>query len=652
MFCINKIISDPVVDFAAEELKKYLAMMMPECGEVQISFAPGAKDGFRLGLMQDFGLDLSGINSVELDDILYIDCDERGGIISGSNARSVLLAVYEYLRQNGCRWLMPGIDGEYIPMQDVIPVKYSFKPSFRYRGSCIEGDVTQYIISDFIDFLPKVGMNSFMMQFENPKLFYQRYYSADYNKEHRPSDILSDRQAMQWKRLCEYEIAKRGLQFHDIGHGFTSLPFGIDMKHGQTAEDVDGSLTDLQRGYTAMINGKRGVHSKPVCTNFCMSNEKAREIVSDYIVDFSKAHKNVDYLHVWLADGTNNHCECDGCRKKTPSDFYMMLMNEIDEKLTREGLKTKIVFICYVDTFWAPLEKRIKNSDRFTMLFAPIFRSYAYSMPNGRGNTILKPYSRNKNVFPPDLASSLDYLDEWKKTWDGSVIAFEYHFWRHHYYSISGIMQAKLLNEDVKLYENNGIDGIIECGTQRCFFPGGLQFYSYARTLFDTTLEYREIEEDYFSHAFGEDWRLFRDYFERLEDAMPFDFFSRDEARKRPEGHFSPEAAEKCSKIREITKEGRELIHSHLGADSIVEMRALRLLERHADFCDLISDWMATKARGDKNAADELYAVARDSFGKYEAEIERYFDQGLCFAEYKYTQAQKSKTTDNVFAIN
>ena len=93
MFCINKIISDPVVDFAAEELKKYLAMMMPECGEVQISFAPRAKDGFRLGLMQDFGLDLSGIDSVELDDILYIDCDERGGIISGGNARSVLLAV-------------------------------------------------------------------------------------------------------------------------------------------------------------------------------------------------------------------------------------------------------------------------------------------------------------------------------------------------------------------------------------------------------------------------------------------------------------------------------------------------------------------------------------------------------------------------------
>ena len=95
---IYKTRSESPIDFAAEELRKYLRMMMPDAGNYKIECSPDAKDGFRLGLMQDFGLDISDAEDVELDDILYIDCDERGGIIAGSNPRSVLLSVYEYFK--------------------------------------------------------------------------------------------------------------------------------------------------------------------------------------------------------------------------------------------------------------------------------------------------------------------------------------------------------------------------------------------------------------------------------------------------------------------------------------------------------------------------------------------------------------------------
>ena len=139
MISINKISSYGAVDFAAEELKKYIRMMMPEGGDIRITYDPEATDGFRLGLMQDFGLDVSDAEDTELDDILYIDCDTCGGIIAGDNPRSVLLAVYEYLRQNGCRWLLPGVDGEFIPMQNIVPVSYRHKPTSRYRGWCNEG---------------------------------------------------------------------------------------------------------------------------------------------------------------------------------------------------------------------------------------------------------------------------------------------------------------------------------------------------------------------------------------------------------------------------------------------------------------------------------------------------------------------------------
>ena len=110
MLCINKMRADHTIDFAAEELKKYLRMMMPRCGEISIKYAPEAADGFRIGLMSDFGLDTSDAEDITLDDIIYIDADKSGGIIAGSNPVATLIAIYRYLRFCGCRWIFPGVD--------------------------------------------------------------------------------------------------------------------------------------------------------------------------------------------------------------------------------------------------------------------------------------------------------------------------------------------------------------------------------------------------------------------------------------------------------------------------------------------------------------------------------------------------------------
>ena len=176
MFTINKISSASPIDFAAEELKKYLRMMMPECGDIKINFAPDADGGFRLGLMSDFGLDTGDVVDPAVNDIIYIDTDERGGIIAGANYASVLLSVYEYFRQMGCRWLFPGIDGEYIPIKDIVPVKHRFVPSCQCRAFCWESGVSHQCTVDMIDFAPKVGMSSFMLEHNDEPWYHEHYY--------------------------------------------------------------------------------------------------------------------------------------------------------------------------------------------------------------------------------------------------------------------------------------------------------------------------------------------------------------------------------------------------------------------------------------------------------------------------------------------
>ncbi|MBE6630492.1 MAG: hypothetical protein E7624_06550, partial [Ruminococcaceae bacterium] len=321
MYTINKITSHPTVDFAAEELKKYLRMMMPECGEIFIKYDPTATDGLRLGLMADFGLDTSEAEDLVLDDILHVDTDGENGIIAGSNPRSVLLSVYRYLRENGCRWFFPGVDGEYIPMQDVKPTKYHKMADCRYRGQCNEGAEYQPNMMEIIDFQPKIGMNVFMMEFDNPKVYYDFYYNANHNHANRDAEPINETIAKQWKRQCEAELSKRSLQFHDMGHGWTAEPFGLNSADGWVKSEQPA--LEKVRKYLAEVNGVRELWGGVALnTQFCMSNPEARTIVAKYITEYAYKHQNADYLHVWLADGSHNHCECAACRKKIPSDWY------------------------------------------------------------------------------------------------------------------------------------------------------------------------------------------------------------------------------------------------------------------------------------------------------------------------------------------
>ena len=623
MLYINKITSDSTIDFAAEELKKYLRMMMPEAGDVKVSFNPKSKDGFRLGLMQDFSLDVSNVREPELDDILYIDCNEKGGIIAGDNPRAVLISVYEYLRQNGCRWLFPGVDGEFIPMQNIAPVKYRHTASMRYRGNCIEGAVSQQILNDYIDFMPKVGLNTFMIQFRIPEVFYERFYGKSNIEEVRKTEPVGENTILQWTRLTECEIAKRGIMLHSYGHGFTADPFCPTPTHSGWGTSDISIIPEEKRGFVGMIGGKRDfVRGRPNNTNFCMSNPMARADAVKYIADYAQKHSNTDFLHIWLADGMNNHCECDNCAKMRPSDWYVMLMNEVDDELTLRGLDMRIVFIVYVDTSWAPEYEVIKNPDRFTLMLAPITRDYNFTL-RGDEETELLPYVRNNLTMPKNLAEYLAYFEKWKERWGGANVLFEYHFWLPMNYDLSGIRIAERIYEDAKLYSERGFDGIIECGTQRTFFPHGLAFYTHARALFDDRLSFESIVYEYFVCAFGEEAREFRSLLLALEEALPYEHFYK---VKQNENFYSPKIAEKIGRIPGIVADLRACIKRCYNSDHRIRTVSVRIMEFYAEYAERLADMAVQKALGNNDEASRLFDEFLPRYASFEAHLMNYVD--------------------------
>ncbi len=624
MLLINKITLNPTVDFAAEELKKYLRMMMPDECDVKITYDTQAEDGFRIGLMQDLGLDVSDVKDTTLDDILYIDTDTEGGIIAGDNPRSVLLAVYEFLRQNGCRWLFPGKSGEYIPTKNIEAVRCRHKPDMRYRGPCIEGAESRDIILDTIDFLPKAGMNLFMMQFLNPKHFYNAYYSRWHNTV-RPVERIDSEIVSQWKAEAETEMSKRGIQFHDIGHGWTAAPFGLDISGGWAPMD-DSLVPEGARKYLAVINGEKKLFSsRPINTQFCMSNPEARRIVAEYIADYAEKHQNVDYIHVWLADAKNNHCECDKCVKKSVSDWYVILLNELDSVLAARRLDTRIVFIAYTETTWAPDSERIKNLDRFTLMLAPITRSYTRSLDES-AKIELDPFARNNIRMPQDLDTYLAYFEEWKKKWKGSNVCFEYHFWKHQYYDPSAFELSRRIFEDIEAYRAKNIDGIIACGSQRSYFPNGLAYYVFARKQFDLSLTLEEITEDYFAHAYGDDWKYVWEQLDRVMDAFGFAYLEGEESEDETiSPYFSPMRAEKLDMVSEITASIRTFIAEHKDSADRIQTESLRVLSEFADYIDLLSAVLAIKARGESGYS-ESFERLKKHMSEREIYIEKYYD--------------------------
>ena len=634
MYVINKITSNSVVDFAAEELKKYLRMMMPRCGEIEIKYAPDAKDGFRLGVMSDFGLDTSESDDITLDDILHIDTDTEGGIIAGSNPRSVLLAVYRYLTINGCRWLFPGIDGEFIPIKNIEATKYHKMADCRYRGQCNEGAEAQHLMMEEIDFTPKIGMNIFMIEFDNPKVYYDKYYNHPQNFKNREPEPVTAETVLQWKRQCEAEIAKRGLQFHDMGHGWTVESFGIDMTGGWKS-NYQNPIPEENREFIALINGKRELFKGIATnTNFCMSNPKARKKVVNRVADYAELATNVDYLHVWLADGHNNHCECAECRKKIPTDWYVTLMNELDEELTKRNLATRIVFICYTDTTWAPETVFIKNPERFSLLIAAISRSYTKPVTANidTSKVTLAPFELNNVTLPKSVEEYIAQGKKWQDSCRVQSFVYEYHFWWPHFRSLGVFEFAKLIHEDIKAYKSNGCNGIVEDGTQRAFFPNGFPFYVYASTLFDTSVDFEELKEDFFSHAYGEDWREVAAFFDRLEDAISYKYAAK---RNSEGGYYAPELSEKIRSAAKIADDFEDFIKAHKNMPYRAETVMYRILSRFLIFVRGISYALGLKSEGKENEARKyINEEFRFEMGKYELEMERCYDHSNAIGAY------------------
>ena len=542
--------------FAAEELQKYLSMVLGD--NITVSESDGEHT-----IVLGIGLRDSVKNMpTESDDAIEIDIKDMSGIITGSNARSVLIGCYRFLRETGFCFIKPGKNGEKIPSTlSKRTVYITEKPAYRHRGVVIEGSLYRECLSEFIDWLPKVGLNSYFIQFRTVEFFVNRFYR--YPSSYRETQELSEKELEEIIRGAENEIKKRGLIYHAVGHGWTCDVMGVD---GNDWYEYEGEMPEKAKKVAAVINGKRiFFKNMPLDTNLCYSNADVRDEMTENIANYCENHSEIDYLHFWLADARNNNCECSECVKKLPSDYYVQMLNELDEKLAKRNLKTKIVFLMYVDLLWIPLYERFKNSERFVLMFAPITRSFTKSISSDvSGKTT--PFVRNKLEFPQNVEDNVEYLRQWQSLFDGDSFDYDYHFWYDQFLEFSWQKLSKVLYEDIKNLRSLGLNGMLAAGTNRSFMPTALGMNTLAETLWNTNVDFEEIRKRIFSAEFGDNYPVAEEYLTKLSEINCAEALRCEEPLFTPENTqklekgiaFAEEFEKKAEKIAESVKNGAE----------------------------------------------------------------------------------------------
>ncbi|MBQ8409343.1 MAG: DUF4838 domain-containing protein [Clostridia bacterium] len=632
--------------YAAEELLKYLKMMDAGIDAEICENAAEGENTVSLGLLSDLSLYSGDLNDAMIDDVIDVNIDCLNGYLAGSNERSVLMGVYNYLKSAGCRWVRPGEKGEYIPKADMKNHSFRFrkKADFPFRGECIEGAVSFEHVRDTVLWLPKANMNMFMIEQIVPYNYMNRWYRHLVNTK-MPHEDIPYEQYCEYCLELEHLIKKLGLQLHVMGHGALNEPFGIrHMVSGMQYNVPD----DVKQAF-ALVKGKRELYgNSPFFTQLCMSKEWVQDKIVNWLADYLDQKPYIDFLHFWLADNTGNQCECEDCVKVHPSDCYVQMLNKLDKILTERGNPAKIVFIMYTDTMWAPEKEKLNNPARFILTTATT-RAKGDKYSDKRSEKGIPQWMRNKINIPHGFDTTLSFLDGWKPIFDGPKFIYEYYMYTAHFADPGYMQFSRNIATDMKGLHLTGFDGVMSDQTQRSFFPTGLPMTIIGEFQFDTSIDTEQFIDKYLKDSFGDGYSIAKEYLEAVSDVFDLNTLSQNssivnqdtgaaDSNSTAAGIIgNKERGRIISTVPNIVEKYLPVFQENAELCDPCHRESYKILIYHCEYCKYLSKIYCALADSDKDLAKKYFAQAIDYLSEIECDIHPYFDLVLFYQNMKQT---------------
>jgi hypothetical protein len=282
--------------------------------------------------------------------------------------------------------------------------------------------------------------------------------------------------------------------------------------------------------WLAEVDGKRELfQGVPINTELCYSHQPAFDGVISTIVQYCEDHPELDIVHVWLSDATNNKCECADCLKLTISDWYAKIINALSEQLHQRVPGMRFVFLCYNELLWPPEEVAIDEQAGATgedgnaiLMFAPIARCYGHALADPTcddGEAWPRP-PLNEYAVSRQNSFYVRRLAEWRQAFAGDSFDFDYHLMWANWHQLTDTHLAWLLHADLQDLRALGLNGLISCQAFRAFYPSGLAMSTLAEALWNPGVPWNEMRERYLGAAFGEHAAFADEYLRTLESFL------------------------------------------------------------------------------------------------------------------------------------
>jgi hypothetical protein len=294
------------------------------------------------------------------DDAYVVDVDGGDIALAGKTDSGTLYAVYDYLKQQGCRWIVPGAEGEIVPARTALAAVASKveAPDYDCRGYHV---TTQ-------DYFRKPDGTEGWVSINLDEYF-------DWCVRNRMNGI-----------------GFSGIQSYDFGahrdHGWIQLS---NHSFNSVVAPHEKFFEDHPEWYP-LIRGERTPvsHLKPYFPNqLCLSNLSLQDHTVELAVEFFKTNPQMRTFPLIPMDGASLWCECEPCKALDPpgmdwslhydeglvigmTDRYVHYANEIAERVSTVYPEKQILIQAYSYTLRPPVRESVHPN--VTVRFANLSR--------------------------------------------------------------------------------------------------------------------------------------------------------------------------------------------------------------------------------------------------------------------------------------